>query len=54
MSDGMPLVCESSGNMRSCKSGEQLCLTHDASLLTFHERWIDEVLSAAERREVKP
>jgi hypothetical protein len=47
LTDGTPLTVESSGNLRSCKSSEQACVTHDRGLLDFHERWIHELLDKA-------
>lgn len=44
MSDGRAFTVESSANLRSCASVEQITLFHDASLLEFHRGWIGEVL----------
>ncbi|MEM6560028.1 MAG: hypothetical protein AAF656_00375 [Planctomycetota bacterium] len=43
--DGRCLTLESSANLRSCRNLEQFVLTHDASLLDFHRRWIGDVLA---------
>jgi hypothetical protein len=45
LTDGRALVVESSANLRSCSSIEQITMTHEAGLLTFHRKWIDELLS---------
>lgn len=52
--DGTPLVCESSANLRSCKSAEQFCLTNDPGLLDFHERWIADLLARATTKGNSP
>ena len=44
--DGRGFVVESSANLRSCSSIEQITMTHDADLLAFHRTWIDELLRA--------
>lgn len=46
LSDGRDFVCESSANLRSCSSIEQLMLTNDPDLLAFHRTWIDELMRA--------
>jgi hypothetical protein len=46
LSDGRALVVESSANLRSCASIEQIMLTQDAALLAFHRQWIDDLLSS--------
>ena len=43
LTDGRCLVCETSGNLRSCRSIEQITLTNDRRLLAFHRAWIDEL-----------
>ncbi len=44
LTDGRSFVVESSANLRSCSSIEQIVITHDADLLTFHHEWIDELM----------
>ena len=44
--DGRHFVVESSANLRSCSSIEQITVTHDGDLLAFHRQWIDELLRA--------
>jgi hypothetical protein len=44
--DGGAYVVESSANLRSCASIEQITMTHDPALLAFHRQWIDDVLGA--------
>ena len=44
--NGASYVVESSANLRSCASIEQITLTHDADLLQFHRTWIDEIMRA--------
>jgi hypothetical protein len=39
-------VVESSANLRSCSSIEQIMLTSDADLFDFHHTWIDELMRA--------
>jgi hypothetical protein len=39
------IVCESSGNLRSCRSIEQAAIFNDAKLFAFHRGWIEELLS---------
>ncbi len=46
LSDGRCFVCESSANLRSCSSIEQLMLTQDQELFDFHFHWIDELMRA--------
>ena len=33
-------------NLRSCSSIEQITMTNDAALLTFHRTWLDEIMGA--------
>lgn len=46
LTDGRGYVVESSANLRSCSSIEQITMMHDADLLQFHRAWITEVLEA--------
>jgi hypothetical protein len=46
LTDGGAFVVESSANLRSCASIEQIVMTHDPALLAFHKQWIDDVLRA--------
>ncbi len=46
LTDGRSYVVESSANLRSCSSIEQITMTHDADLLAFHRTWIDELMEA--------
>jgi hypothetical protein len=39
--DGQSYVIESSANLRSCASLEQLAIFNDADLAAFHKMWID-------------
>lgn len=45
MSDGRHFVIEGSGNLRSCRSIEQFCLTNDRDLLLFHRKWLSEYVN---------
>jgi len=45
LSDGRAFVVESSANLRSCSSIENITLFHDAELLRFHANWFNSVLS---------
>jgi hypothetical protein len=45
LSDGRAFVAESSANLRSCSSIENITLFHDAELLRFHANWFNSVLS---------
>lgn len=47
MSDGRHFVIEGSGNLRSCKSIEQFCLTCDRELLLFHRSWLESYVAAS-------
>ena len=40
------LVCESSGNLRSCRSIEQCVIFNDARLFRWHAAWIRELLES--------
>ena len=47
LTDGRSFTVESSANLRSCSSIEQITMTQDAALTTFHRTWIDEILTEA-------
>jgi hypothetical protein len=38
-----PFSLEGSANLRSCRSVENVCITHDAALAQFHAKWISEL-----------
>ena len=46
LTDGRSYVVESSANLRSCSSIEQITVTHDADLLAFHRSWITDIMEA--------
>jgi hypothetical protein len=46
LSDGRGFTVESSANLRSCSSIEQITLIQDRSLLDFHRAWIDDIMGA--------
>lgn len=46
LSDGRAYVVESSANLRSCSSIEQITMTHDRELLDFHRQWITSIMEA--------
>jgi hypothetical protein len=46
MSDGRSFVVESSANLRSCSSVEQITMYHDRELFGFHRQWISELMEA--------
>jgi hypothetical protein len=46
LTDGGAYVVESSANLRSCSSIEQITMMHDPTLLAFHRSWIDEIMGA--------
>ena len=46
LTDGRAYVVESSANLRSCSSIEQMVMMHDADLLRFHRTWFDELMRA--------
>ena len=46
LSDGRDFTAESSANLRSCGSIEQIMLTHNRDLLDFHKAWINEIMEA--------
>ncbi|MEI8373696.1 MAG: hypothetical protein WCJ35_12785 [Planctomycetota bacterium] len=41
---GRTYSVESSANLRSCSSIEQITMTHDRSLFDFHQQWLNEVM----------
>ncbi len=43
--DGQNYVVESSANLRSCASLEQLAIFNDPDLLRFHRQWFDDLLT---------
>ena len=43
--DGRAFVVESSANLRSCSSIEQIMVTNDAALLRFHREWIESLFT---------
>jgi hypothetical protein len=43
--DGRQFVSESSANLRSHSTTEQIALTHDRDLYAFHTAWMDEVFA---------
>jgi hypothetical protein len=45
LTDGRAFVVESSANLRSCSSIEQITLIHDAALLGFHRAWLDSLFT---------
>jgi hypothetical protein len=45
--DGQSYVVESSANLRSCASIEQLAIFNDADLTAFHKAWIDSLFAEA-------
>jgi hypothetical protein len=49
LTDGRGFTVESSANLRSCSSIEQITMTQDAELTAFHRKWIDEILTEATR-----
>jgi hypothetical protein len=46
LTDGRRFVVESSANLRSCSSIENIMLTQDTGLFDFHCRWLDDLLEA--------
>jgi hypothetical protein len=46
LTDGRSYVVESSANLRSCSSIEQITLTHDRALFDFHRLWIGDIMEA--------
>jgi hypothetical protein len=53
LSDGRALAVESSANLRSCASLEQITITHDRALHDFHAQWMDEVLAGGDPKNGK-
>ena len=46
LTDGRAFAVESSANLRSCGSIEQIVITHDCELFDFHRQWIGEIMDA--------
>ena len=46
LTDGRAFVVESSANLRSCASIEQIMLCQDRDLFDFHRAWLNDVLEA--------
>ena len=46
LTDGRAFVVESSANLRSCSSIEQIAIFHDRDLFDFHRQWIDDLMRA--------
>lgn len=44
MQDGAAYAIEGSGNLRSCRSIEQMTITRDAELTHFHQHWITDLI----------
>jgi len=44
--DGRAYVVESSANLRSCSSIEQIVMIHDNALFDFHRQWVNEIMEA--------
>ena len=44
--DGRTFTVESSANLRSCSSIEQITMTHDLELFAFHRKWITDIMEA--------
>jgi hypothetical protein len=47
MTDGAAFTFEGSGNLRSCRSVENVTLTNDAELCRFHASWIRTLIEEA-------
>jgi hypothetical protein len=45
LTDGRAFVVESSANLRSCSSIEQIMLTCDSALFAFHRNWLTSLFS---------
>ena len=50
LTDGRSYVVESSANLRSCSSIEQIVMTHDRPLFDFHHQWLDELLAKGNQK----
>jgi hypothetical protein len=48
--DGRKLVLETSANLRSCRSIEQVSLFHDATLHDYHRAWMDALREEERKR----
>jgi hypothetical protein len=46
LTDGRAYSVESSANLRSCASIEQITMTHDRALFDFHRGWISNIMEA--------
>ena len=44
LTDGRAFAVESSANLRSCASIENITIFHDRALFDFHKAWLDDVL----------
>jgi hypothetical protein len=44
--DGRQFVVESSANLRSCASVEQIMLIQDGELFQFHRAWLNDIMEA--------
>jgi hypothetical protein len=44
LTNGRSYAVESSANLRSCSSIEQITMTADRGLFDFHRAWLDELL----------
>ena len=49
LTDGRAFTVESSANLRSCASVEQITIFHDRSLFDFHRGWIGEILEGRKK-----
>ena len=49
LTDGRSFIVESSANLRSCASVEQIAIFHDRGLFDFHRGWIGEVLEGRKK-----
>ena len=49
LTDGRTYTVESSANLRSCASVEQLAMIHDRSLYDFHRTWTNEILEGPQK-----
>ena len=50
LTDGRAFTVESSANLRSCSSIEQITMIHDGALLAFHRQWIDELFTKGDQK----
>jgi len=49
LTDGRKFTAESSANLRSCSSIENITLTHDPALFGFHADWMQSIFTEATR-----